>query len=261
MSDSDRKDLAQILIEGTKVVYGSEKSEQVLAEFEKLERQPIYRRNARDLTEVVERICYSPEVLEAEVVGSIDTVAESKPSRLKVVVKGTVNLINKTCWYYPLVGALPAKYQEKIAEKLGDKASYYTITNGINDALVGLGVGTYLQLHPVTAAEIITFLGAIAYAASGVIRALESKDERSGSLLLTIPFKVVEALKSHYALEKQIKEVQEVYPEALNKSKLNPQLGQRLGENTQPVRIEYEIPEIEGEDVQDNDHISQQRRR
>ncbi len=39
------------------------------------------------------------------------------------------------------------------------------------------------------------------------------------------------------------------------------QLDQRLGENTQPLRIDDEKPEIEAEDIQNQNHISQQRRR
>lgn len=52
-----KKDLARILIEGTKTVYGTEKGEQVSAEFERLEKQPVYRRSAEELTAVVERVC------------------------------------------------------------------------------------------------------------------------------------------------------------------------------------------------------------
>lgn len=132
--DSD-KDLARILIEGTKAVYGKQRAVQVKTEFENL-KKPNYRKNSEDLMMIVDKICRETEVQEAKVqeakvVDSIDDAVEytAKPSMLKVAARGTLNLVNKTCWYYPLLGMLPGKIQENLAEKYGDKAKYYTISN------------------------------------------------------------------------------------------------------------------------------------
>src|SRR3989338_7721759 len=102
----NKPDLARILEEGTKVVYGAEKSEQLNAEFERRWQQPAYRGNAEELTAIVVRVCGDVQSAEVQTnsAESIDTVVESysgKPSMLRVAAKGTANLVNKTCWYYP----------------------------------------------------------------------------------------------------------------------------------------------------------------
>ena len=149
------KDLAHILVEGTKAVYGSEKSEQLRLEFDRLQQQVPYRRNAEDLTAMVERVCeksepdiYQSEVVEAKSVKSIDDAVksyESKPSMLKVAAKGTLNLVNKMGWYYPLVGALPGRYQEKIAEKLRDNPENYTAANMAVELIGASMLGYYTR--------------------------------------------------------------------------------------------------------------------
>ena len=48
INSSPKKDLARILIEGTNTVYGSERGERVRTEFERLEKQPVYRRSAEE---------------------------------------------------------------------------------------------------------------------------------------------------------------------------------------------------------------------
>ena len=88
----------------------------------------IYRERHEDPLQTLDRVCGKPEIIDAEF-ESIDDVVEyqSKPSMLKVAAKGTLNLAKKAHlnhWYYPLVGALPAKYQEKIAERLGERTLY-----------------------------------------------------------------------------------------------------------------------------------------
>lgn len=150
------KDLARILVEGTKVVYGSDKSTQLQSEFERQRRQPVYRGNAEELTSILERVCSDAEVsqltpVQVNYVESIDNVVESnssKPSMLKVAAKGTLNLVNKTCWYYPILGALPGKYQVKIAKKLGDDPGYYTLSNMAAELVVASIAGYYMGNIP-----------------------------------------------------------------------------------------------------------------
>ncbi len=153
MSDyNNNKDLARILVEGTKVVYGPEKANQVQTEIETMERSN-YRKNAEDLTAVINRIFREPEITtptvpEAEAIDSIDEVVESygqKPSMLKVAARGTLNLVNKTCWYYPFLGVLPGKTQEKLAEKYGDETRHYTVSNMavelVSASIIGYSIG------------------------------------------------------------------------------------------------------------------------
>src|SRR3989344_2549273 len=129
-----RPDLARILVEGTKVVYSAQRAEQVQKE---LGGQQGAYRTGTDLTAIVERVCSEPEVrgteaVEAVPAKSIDDVVRyesQKPSMLRVAVKGTVNLANRTCWYYPLVGVLPRNYQQQIAERLGDSQIAYSVAN------------------------------------------------------------------------------------------------------------------------------------
>ncbi len=148
--DSD-KDLARILIEGTKAVYGEQRAVQVKSEFNNLEK-PNYRKNSEDLMMIVDRICRETEVQEAEVqdakvVDSIDDAVKyaAKPSMLKVAARGTLNLVNKTCWYYPFLGILPGKTQEKLAEKYGDEAKHYTVSNMavelVSASMIGYSIG------------------------------------------------------------------------------------------------------------------------
>src|SRR3989344_7940189 len=81
----NKPDLARILVEGTKAVYGQEKSEQLNAEFERQRQQPAYRGNAEELTAIVVRGCGDVQSTEVQTnkAESIDTVVESysgKPS-------------------------------------------------------------------------------------------------------------------------------------------------------------------------------------
>ena len=201
------KDLAEILIEGVKVKYGSEKADQIKTEFGKLEK-PQYRRNAEDLTAVVNRFCIEPakaEVLEAEAVKSIDDVIESysgKPSMLKVAAKGTANLARKAHlhqWYYPLVGFLPAKYQGKIAEKWGDKPFHYTVSNIFFQPAVIMGATYYVMLektdsHFVAAVSsvvcgFVDFVGGL-FARTAFAKKLYGSEEVAGSLLFELPYAI-----------------------------------------------------------------------
>ena len=137
------KDLAHILIEGTKVVYGKERSAKLQSEFERQQRLPVYRGKSEELTEIVDRVC-GPEIIDAQY-HSIDDAVElrPKPSMVKVALKTTKDLINKTCWYYPLLGALPSKYQDRIAEKFRDNPGNYFIANLFGDMITTTGLGAY----------------------------------------------------------------------------------------------------------------------
>ncbi|MBU0469893.1 MAG: hypothetical protein KKA62_00735 [Nanoarchaeota archaeon] len=210
------KDLAQILIEGTKVRYGPEKGEQVKVEFERLEGQPIYRRSAEELTAVVEKICGQEveEVYSPKADGLDHVVTQNyEPSTLKVALKGTANLINKTRWYYPLVGMLPGKYQEKIAEKLGDNPIHYTGANIVAE-MIGVSAATSLYSGSILLGVACSF-GCFFY------RQLLEEDLVVGSVIITIPYYlaklvktagkgVVGAVKDSYSsASQQLKELEE----------------------------------------------------
>jgi len=205
MTDYDNdKDLAEILIEGIKVKYGSEKADQVKKEFLMLEKLN-YRRNAEDLTAVVNRVCLAEsEVLETEVVQSIDDVVYQKPSMLKVAVKGTANLAKKSHlhqWYYPIVGALPAKYQEKIAKSLGDDPIHYTKANMAAETITTSLVAAYITLRDTQHSNSAIVIGALTGFVSAILNYGARKDiytknnysnvaykEPAGSMLITLPY-------------------------------------------------------------------------
>src|SRR3989344_5620035 len=144
MADYDKdKDLARILIEGTKVLYGAKKSTQLKTELERQKKLPVYRGNAEELTAIVDRVFDEPvlqaEAVEAKPAESIDEVVQY----VKVAVKGTWNLAKKTHiqdWYYPIVGFLPGRYQKKIADKYGDDPLHYTVSNAVAESLVVVGL-------------------------------------------------------------------------------------------------------------------------
>ena len=206
MTEYDKdKNLAEILLEGIKVKYGSEKAEEVKKEFEKIQ-PPSYRRNAEELTAVVERVCSQPEIIDAEFTEtSIDTIVrkEQKPSMLKVAVKGTLNLVNKTCWYYPLVGALPAKYQENVARKLADNSSYYTIYNMVAELVGASALG-----YSVAGISGVAVGSAISFVHSFIRFNLSARSESitAGNALITLPL---------YATLYSIVAVKESYTSAL----------------------------------------------
>ncbi|MBU0469894.1 MAG: hypothetical protein KKA62_00740 [Nanoarchaeota archaeon] len=203
---TQKKDLAQILIEGTKTVYGPEKGEQVKAEFERLEEQLVYRRSAEELTAMVEKIC-SPEIVDDTDGKSIDYILndEHKQGKLKVALKGTVNLINKTCWYYPLVGMLPKKYQEKIAKRLGDNPLRYTISNAVAESVgigAAIGVGYMNHTTDLTAAIEFGFLTGMMSMIFNTCRILIPNKSNPkdfsviGSFFITLPYYTAKTVMS-----------------------------------------------------------------
>lgn len=129
-NDYNKLNLARILVAGVKAEYGPEKAEEVQKEFEKLQR-PSYRKNAEELTAVVERVC-QPEIIdigfiETESVDAIVRHEERKPSYVRVAVKTARNVVDKTKWYYSIFGMMPGKIQNSIAEKRNEYVGNYTL--------------------------------------------------------------------------------------------------------------------------------------
>lgn len=157
-----------------------------------------YRQGSKDPLEVLDQVCGKPKVLEAEVVDvkagkyvvshemGLEEVVKygPKPSKLEIALKGTVNLANKTCCYYPFLGALPARYQEKIAEKKGDNAKNYAWANIGAELVISSAVG-YASAGP---------LGAFTVGACSLLHSyvraffLENKKSLGGTFYLALPF-------------------------------------------------------------------------
>lgn len=174
--------LEQRIIQYAEINYS--KGKEVAAELSK----GNYREQGKDPFEVLDRICgYDEgEYWGEETPKSIDDTV--KPSLLKVAVKGTINLLNKTRWYYPLVGALPGKYQKKIAEKLGDNPSYYTVSN-MGAELVGATTLAYLATGQSAAGAAFFVVSLLTYS---FIRSavMFSGYKSSGSVIATLPYYV-----------------------------------------------------------------------
>ncbi len=254
--DHHKPDLARILIEGTNAVYGPKKAYRVQKEFDHLRQQPPYRRNAEDLTAVVERICSEPDSRDqpAIVCNSLDDAVElnqtylnPKPSMLRVAAKGTANLARKAHlhqWYYPLVGFLPAKYQAKIAEKYGDRALHYTISNAVAEGIATSGILSYLcyqdtnKIETTLAWGMIGLLGGIINTVLRAFISVESKENKAAGSIAHLP---VQAIMYSIAAVRAIKNgVVDAYSSALEEEQ------QKLLEAPkrieQPKRIEE--PEI-----------------
>lgn len=155
--------LEQRIINYAEIKYGIGK------EVAKELREGNYREAGKDPFEVLDKICGHDEgeYWGDETQKSIDDTV--KPGMLKVAAKGTLNLVNKTRWYYPLVGALPAKYQEMIAKKLGDDPKYYVISNAVVEGTaVTASLAYYFSaaIHPL----ITTFASGSFYAISAFFR-------------------------------------------------------------------------------------------
>jgi|SRR3989344_561708 len=218
----NKPDLARILVEGTKAVYGPEKSEQLNAEFARRRQQPAYRGSAEELTAIVNRVCGDAQSTEVQTnsVDSIDDVVEGysgKPSMLKVAAKGTANLVNKTCWYYPFVGALRGKKQEEIAKERGENSNYYSLSNMAAE-LVSSTALTYACTDYKTAAVV----GSISLVHS-FFRWLVSSEDNSisdctaGNILVTLPMYTV--LYSIAAVKAIKNSVVNAYSSALQEEK------------------------------------------
>ena len=82
-----------------------------------------YRKQGIELgpLEILDEVCGDKDSLEEKAMVPYET----KPSKLKVGAKTTANLVRKVV-SYPLLGVLPGKSQNKIANWLGDNARGYT---------------------------------------------------------------------------------------------------------------------------------------
>ena len=159
-----------------------------------------------NLTSVLDNICLEKEYWGKESPKHVDTIVDnalqeatsSKPNYVRVAVKGSLNLARKTHlnqWYYPLVGMLPAKYQGKIAEKLGDKPEHYTRSNVIAEGvLAGATVG-YLVYQWNADLGLALFAGGIIGLAGGTINAIirhvtfeESKEVQAAGSITFLPY-------------------------------------------------------------------------
>ncbi|MEK6904893.1 MAG: hypothetical protein AABX24_00680 [Nanoarchaeota archaeon] len=201
-----------------------------------------YREVHKDSFDVLERVCNPSE---AE---SIDNVVNHnyQPSALKVALKGTANLINKTCWYYPLVGMLPGKYQEKIAEKLGDNPLHYIYSNSVLEGIVAgvaaaVLVRPYLDLDKTVIGTItVGSLIALSWGASNLMVrcVLAAKGESPvGSPLVCLPYYA--ALYSIAAVKVISKGVKDSYSSAREQLK-EQEAQKRIELETQPNRISIE---------------------
>ncbi len=114
-----------------------------------------YRTNAKDMAKdpvsILDEVCeeIEPESLEGKVTEEKAMVKYEERSAYAdavlgakdlaaIVSEGTVNLLKKSRIYYPFLGALPGKYQEKIAEKLGENPLHYTYSNMVLETAIGL---------------------------------------------------------------------------------------------------------------------------
>ncbi len=218
-------DLEQRVIAYAEMKHG--KGKEVAAEF----KTDNYReRPNRYPFDVLDSVCGKPEVLEAEVVGSIDDVVkEPKPSMLKVAAKGTLNLVNKTCWYYPLVGMLPGKYQERIAKKFGDNPNYYTLSNSI-PTMVG-AIATWVALFgagPGSSFFVYSGLALCGYETIRMTASIMGK-KPTGNILAMIPTYI--ALYSFLAVKAAPKAVKEAYVSAFKEEQ------QKLLRNKEALKI------------------------
>ncbi|MEK6863556.1 MAG: hypothetical protein AABW53_02565 [Nanoarchaeota archaeon] len=149
----EKKDLAYVLFEGTpqeKALYLAQEKgcePEMKDALKGWETQDVYRRI--DITHLVNDVISrkKAEIVEEEF-ESIDAVVEyqPKPSMLKVAAKGTANLARKMHlhqWYYPLVGALPGKYQKEFAKRHGDDCFNYTLYNALLEGITIMGLVSY----------------------------------------------------------------------------------------------------------------------
>ena len=210
-----------------------------------------YRNEATDPLEVLEQVCGGKEIVEPEVVDSIDdVVGYKKPSMVKVAVKGTWNLARKIHlhqWYYPLVGMLPAKYQGKIAEKLGDNDFHYTTTNVIVEGVAAGGVlGYFFYQRDPGIALLVVVAGMLAGVINGLVRSVISKINgvnAAGSVVFIPYFAVKVLVDSFSSAKKELEQEQQKLLEKKPRRALINQSQARV-EQLNSARIEQPKPEM-----------------
>ncbi|MEK6863557.1 MAG: hypothetical protein AABW53_02570 [Nanoarchaeota archaeon] len=226
-------------------------------------RKGNYRENYdEDPIQTLDKVCGKPEIIDAEF-ESIDAVVEyqPKPSALKVAAKGTLNLARKMHfhqWYYPFVGALPAKYQHKIAARFRDNAASYTVANGSLDLLMGISGVVYSLIafsgnYQPNIIPVIC-LGSIAYAVNGFCRLADGIKSRDvlGSPSATIPFYLT--LGAILAGKKIRESVKDSYSSAYQdeRKRIEVQKNLRLEEqNVIDIQTEEDVLEAAEEELQE----------
>ncbi len=144
-----------------------------------------YRTNAKDPLSVLDEVCGEQPVEEKAIVKSKRPAYRTIADVVAVAGVGTLELIHKTRWYYPLLGALPGKYQEKIADKRKEKAVYYIISSAILES-AALGVTGCLLFGPVALLPVLLYSGIINGGRS--LATATEIDLNWGSLFVTLPY-------------------------------------------------------------------------
>lgn len=162
-----------------------------------------------NLCAVLDDICVEKEYRGKETPKSVDqvvadesvgTIVKPNVSYAKVALKTTKSLISKSCWYYPLVGALPGAAQEWVGKKLGDNPVSYSKANMAVETIVTPFAAAYLAYsfadNPVTAAILV---GVVAGVFSpllnyGARRDIMKYDKPLGSFLLCAPLYLTAAV-------------------------------------------------------------------
>ncbi len=177
--------LEERIINYAQIKYG--KGKEVAAELSK----GNYRENHQDAFEVLEKVCQpTAEYWGEETPESIDEVVEYKPSLAKGVWDGTKNLLKQNKIYYPFVGMLPAKSQERISGKYGDEPANYTITSGIVEGVGGI-IMTFgpiiISSSPNIMLDAFAIGGALMVESALRLTVCSSSKKPMGSFLLAIP--------------------------------------------------------------------------
>lgn len=182
------KAFAHIIIEGTPeeralaVAKIYRKEEEVKTE---LAKNP-YRTNAnKNLSQLVDACCDESQK-------SIDDLVQYEPSMTKVAAKGTLNLFSPVGRFAKaaLIGALPHRYQRKIAENRGENylATDYVMANVILEGITicaGTGALMYSGVGNLEASIAVAVLAGVVY---GIFIGSPRLNEDFGSPITTIPF-------------------------------------------------------------------------
>lgn len=236
----DKKDLVRILVEGTPqeraligvgLAYGEKKADELRKELEK-QGNGNFRGASKyeELPEIVEKVISGKTV-------SIDDVVES--SRLE----RTVNLVKKIS-YYPLVGMLPAKYQEEIAKKYGDDPRHYTMASVVLDGI--LGVGFAIMVHKMTGIEYSgNIIGSLlGYTIGRRFVIAKADHEPVGSALAFLPTYLTLYAITKIRKAKEERELVKRVAKVCSEKALKQFNEENKPETQQPLRVETEKPDV-----------------
>lgn len=169
--------------------FGNEKADQVAQKL-----RVDYRTAAKDPLTVLDEVCSEKSLEEKALVPY-----KSKSSAYRTIAdvvgtigEGTLTAINKTRWYYPILGALPHKYQMGVARKINDDLRKYVISNAILES-VALGVVGGLLFGPWVLPPVVAYSVVINAVRMDLAKEddspFEDNDSTSfGSPLVTIPY-------------------------------------------------------------------------